>query len=102
MYAGNMFNGFDLTSASNYYYIDLFAIACMLGSIWLLGNQRRAGFVVGLLGATSFVIFGVLAESLFAILGNLLLAGIYIRGWLCWKPQKTLAAEFPWISMDQK
>ena len=81
------FTGFDLSSASNYFFIDLFAIICMLGSIWLLGNQRRAGFAVGLMGAISFVIFGLLAESLFAILGNLLLGAIYLRGWFRWTPQ---------------
>ena len=81
---------FDLSTASNYYFIDLFAIVCMLSSIWLLGNQRRSGFVVGLLGAISFVVFGVLAESLFAILGNLLLGAIYLRGWFRWTPRESV------------
>lgn len=78
----------DLTfdSAFNYYFIDLIGMICMLASIWLLGNQRRSGFVIGLIGATSFVVFGVLAESLFAIIGNSILAVIYIRGWLRWNP----------------
>ncbi|MDG2291177.1 MAG: hypothetical protein P8L37_00840 [Phycisphaerales bacterium] len=76
------------SNAANYYYIDLVGMICMLASIWLLGNQKRSGFVIGLVGASSFVVFGVLADSLFAILGNSILAIIYIRGWLCWKPQK--------------
>ena len=81
---------FDFAAASNYFFIDLFAIICMLSSIWLLGNHRRFGFVVGLTGAIAFVIFGVLAESLFAILGNLLLGAIYLRGWFCWTPQEAV------------
>ena len=73
-----------LEMTDNFFFIDLLGIVCMLGSIWLLGNQVRAGFVVGLIGAISFVIFGFLAASLFAILGNLILALIYIRGWYRW------------------
>ena len=72
------------SNAANYYYIDLVGMICMLASIWLLGNQRRSGFVIGLVGASSFVVFGILAESLFAILGNSILAIIYIRGWYRW------------------
>ena len=81
--------GFDLASASNYYYIDLFAIACMLGSIWLLGNQRRAG-VRRWPARGNFVrdLRRACRESVRHPRENLLLAGIYIRGWLCWKPQK--------------
>jgi hypothetical protein len=80
--------GMDLTfeTAAGYYFIDLLGIICMLASIWLLGNQRRSGFVIGLVGATSFVVFGVLALSLFAIIGNSILAVIYIRGWIRWNP----------------
>ena len=73
-----------ISNAANYYYIDLVGMICMLASIWLLGNQRRSGFIIGLIGASSFVAFGVLAESLFAILGNSILAIIYIRGWYRW------------------
>ena len=73
-----------ISNAANYYYIDLVGMICMLASIWLLGNQRRFGFVIGLIGASSFVVFGILADSLFAILGNSILAIIYIRGWFCW------------------
>ena len=76
------------SNAANYYYIDLVGMVCKQASIWMLGNQKRSGFVIGLVGASSFVVFGILAESLFAILGNSILAIIYIRGWLCWKPKK--------------
>ena len=81
---------FDFSATANYYFIDLFAIVCMLSSIWLLGNHRRSGFVVGIMGAVAFVIFGLLAESLFAILGNLLLGAIYLRGWIRWTPRESV------------
>jgi hypothetical protein len=80
------------SQAANYYYIDLVGMVCMLASIWLLGNQRRSGFAIGLVGASAFVIFGILAASLFAIIGNSILAIIYIRGWYRWNQGTTATA----------
>ena len=69
----------------NHYGLDLLAVVLMFISLWLLGNRRREGFLFGLLAALAFVAFNGLVDSLWGILGNLLLAGVNIRGWLRWE-----------------
>ena len=43
----------------NHLDLDLVAVVLMFISLWLLGNQRREGFIFGLLAALAFVAFNV-------------------------------------------
>jgi len=74
----------------NHLGLDLIAVVLMFVSLWLLGNQRREGFIFGLLAALAFVAFNGLVDSFWGILGNLILAILNIRGWMRWEtPPRT-------------
>jgi len=76
----------------NHLGLDLVAVVLMFISFWLLGNQRREGFIFGLLAALAFVAFNGMVDSLWGILGNLVLAGLSIRGWIRWEQATSSAA----------
>ena len=78
-----------LETLSQHYFIDLVAVICMFVSIWLLGNQKREGFVFGMIAAVAFIAFNGLVESIPGIVGNLVLLGLNIRGWNRWNPAGT-------------
>ena len=69
----------------NHLGLDLIAVVLMFVSLWRLGNQRREGFIFGLLAALAFVAFNGLVDSFWGILGNLILAILNIRGWMRWE-----------------
>ncbi len=71
---------------AQHYFIDLVAVVCMFVSIWLLGNQKREGFVFGMIAAVAFIAFNGLVESVPGIVGNLVLLALNIRGWNRWNP----------------
>tara|TARA_Y100000589_G_scaffold180726_2_gene171074 strand:- start:8812 stop:9132 length:321 start_codon:yes stop_codon:yes gene_type:complete len=75
-----------LETLSQHYFIDLVAVICMFVSIWLLGNQKREGFVFGMIAAAGFIAFNGLVESIPGVVGNLVLLGLNIRGWNRWNP----------------
>ncbi len=76
----------------NHLGLDLVAVVLMFVSLWLLGNQRREGFIFGLLAALAFVAFNGMVDSFWGILGNLVLAGLNIRGWIRWQQAPSTAA----------
>jgi len=76
----------------NHLGLDLVAVVLMFISLWLLGNQRREGFIFGLLAALAFVAFNGMVDSFWGILGNLVLAGLNIRGWIRWQQATGTAA----------
>ena len=76
----------------NHLGLDLVAVVLMFVSLWLLGNQRREGFIFGLLAALAFVAFNGMVDSFWGILGNLVLAGLNIRGWIRWQQATSTAA----------
>ena len=67
-----------------YYAVDWSATAGTLVSLWLLGEQRRLGFVVGAAAATGWFAFGVLAGSTATMIANSLLFVLYVRGYRRW------------------
>ena len=75
-----------LETLSQHYFIDLVAVICMFVSIWLLGNQKREGFLFGMIAAAAFIAFNGLVESIPGVVGNLVLLGLNIRGWNRWNP----------------
>jgi hypothetical protein len=70
-----------------YYGLDWVATGFSLASIYFLGDHRRAGFSAGMIGAVLWAAFGILASSVAGTLLNVLLCGLFLRGYLRWKPQ---------------
>ena len=69
-----------------YYGLDWVATGFSLASIYFLGDARRAGFMLGLLGAVLWAVFGILANSVAGTLLNVLLCGLFLRGYMRWRP----------------
>jgi hypothetical protein len=68
-----------------YYGVDWLATAGTLVSLWLLGEQRRSGFVIGMAAAAGWFAFGMLASSVAAIIANSLLFALNVRGYWRWQ-----------------
>ncbi len=71
-----------------YYGVDWAAMALTLVAIYLLGDRRRMGFVLMILGNACWVVLGVLTGSLAMILANLVFAGMNVRGLVKWSADR--------------
>lgn len=73
--------------ADNYYFLDSIAMVFAFLGVWMLGNQRRLGFVIFSISNIIWVAFGLVLEKngVGVIVGNLLFLVINARGWLRWK-----------------
>ncbi len=67
-----------------YYAVDWLATVGTLVSLWMLGEQRRFGFVVGAAAAAGWFAFGVLTGSAAALIANTLLFVLNLRGYRRW------------------
>jgi hypothetical protein len=68
-----------------YYGVDWLAMASTLISLWLLGEQRRSGFLVGMVAAGCWFAFGILAGSLANPIANALFFALNVRGYRRWQ-----------------
>lgn len=83
---------FLLESLQQYYGLDWIAMISSFLSVYLLGNRYRLGFVFGVIGALSWLLFNSLVDSLPGVVSNLVLIGLHIRGYMRWqhgKPDET-------------
>lgn len=64
--------------------LDWLATVASLASIYYLGDGRRVGFTLGMLGAVLWCAFGVMAGSVAGALLNALLLGLFMRGYRKW------------------
>jgi hypothetical protein len=67
-----------------YYGFDWAAMVLTLLAIYMLGDKQRLGFVVMMAGNVSWVVVGILAESLAMILANLVFGAMNVRGLIKW------------------
>jgi len=68
-----------------YYGVDWAATAGTLVSLWLIGDQRRSGFLVGMAASAGWFAFGMLAASTAALIANGLLFALNMRGYWRWQ-----------------
>lgn len=73
-----------LDGLTGYWGVDWLAIVATVAGMWLLGGERRMGFVVYGVGAAAWVATGILAESWAMILGNAAFIVVNARGYLRW------------------
>jgi hypothetical protein len=78
-----------------YYGLDWAATAFSLASIYFIGDGRRAGFTLGMAGAVLWAAFGVMASSAAGTLLNVLLFGLFTRGYLKHGRSKPSPASVP-------
>ena len=68
-----------------YYGIDWTAMIMTFCFLYYVGEEKRSGFVFGILASISWLIFGILAESIANILANLIFITLNVRGYVKWK-----------------
>jgi len=69
---------------TQYYGVDLIATAITFLGIYQLGNKKRIGFIMTLIGNLMWLAFGVMTSSLGILIANLGLAMLNIRGYYKW------------------
>jgi hypothetical protein len=75
--------------------LDWVATVASLASIYYLGDGRRAGFTLGMLGAVLWCVFGVLVGSIAGALLNALLFLLFLRGYRKWEARRDPSAFGP-------
>jgi nicotinamide riboside transporter PnuC len=68
-----------------YYGVDWLAMVSTFLSLWLLGERRRAGFLIGMVAAGFWFAFGILAGSLANPIANTLFFALNLRGYWRWR-----------------
>lgn len=69
---------------TNYYGVDWILFALVFWHIWLLGNQRRSAFLVGMLATVFGATFGVMSGSLATTVMNITFCFLHWRAYLKW------------------
>ncbi len=69
---------------SYYYFTDWIGMALIFSGVFSLGNQKRYGFIFGLLSNISWFAFGILSASIATILANVILFILNLRGYIKW------------------
>jgi hypothetical protein len=69
---------------TQYYLVDWVGMCCIILTIYKIGEKKRCGFLFGVMGSIAWLIFSVLAQSLASISLNIIMIGLYIRGYVKW------------------
>ena len=70
-----------------YYGFDWLAMFCGLSGMFLLGSKSKYGFVLCMLGSSSWIAVGFLVNSFPLIFGSSIFIILQIRGLLNWHKQ---------------
>ena len=71
--------------------IDWLAFACGVTGTYLIGNKYKVGFILSMIGNSSWLVLGVLTESYGLMISSLVSVMMYARGWLRWHRSGSLA-----------
>ena len=71
--------------ALQYYGVDWLIMLTVFAGIFLLGNKRREGFLIGMISALFGLIFSFQIGSIANTIASVVLLGLYLRGYLAWK-----------------
>jgi hypothetical protein len=69
---------------TEYYGLDWVAMIAGLATIYLLGSKKRSGFIVGIIAGIVWTAVNLIAEIWPGIILNVILIGLYIRGYVNW------------------
>lgn len=69
---------------TNYYGIDILAMALTFIGLILIGNKNKFGFIFALLGNSIWIVLGFWIGSFGLLFANLVLIIIYIRNFIKW------------------
>ena len=72
-----------------YYGIDWLAMVLTFLAIWQIGNKNKIGFILMMFGNTSWVVVGVLTESIAMVIANIIFFCMNFRAIMKWSKDKT-------------
>jgi 4-amino-4-deoxy-L-arabinose transferase-like glycosyltransferase len=75
----------ELFQVHRYYGTDYMAAACVIVAMVLLGDRRRAGFLLYMLATCFAMAFAIMAHSFPIIVTNGIVFGLNLRGFLKWR-----------------
>ena len=68
-----------------YYAVDWTGFALTLGSLYMLGNHRRVGFLLGAASSVAWCAFSVMADSQATVVANSVFFVMNLRGYVKWR-----------------
>lgn len=71
-------------SAIQFYGTDWLGMVLIVLSIYLIGEENKIGFILGVLGSLSWVVFALLVKSYPTLFLNITLVFLNTRGYLKW------------------
>ena len=72
---------------SRYYGSDWVATALTMLAIYLLGNKRKEGFVIMIIGNLCWVALGLIVHSIAMVIANVVFIVMNLRGFMKWSSQ---------------
>ena len=70
---------------TKFYGIDILAMFLTFSGIYLIGNKKKFGFLVALLGNVIWVSLGFWVQSFGLIFANFVIVLLYLRNYIRWK-----------------
>jgi hypothetical protein len=67
-----------------YYGTDWLAMILAFCFLYLVGEKKRYGFVLGIFSSISWLVFAVLAHSIANVIANIIFIFLNMRGYLNW------------------
>lgn len=68
-----------------YYGVDWILLILSVINLWLLGNGKKFGFIIGVVSNIFGIIFGIMIESYASPAMNIMFMIMNIRGYLKWR-----------------
>lgn len=72
----------------NYFGTDWLAMGLTFIAIHQIGNKQRSGFIFMITGNCTWVVVGILTDSIALIIANIIFAIMNLRAFLKWSAQK--------------
>ena len=76
-----------------FYGVDWIAMIFTFVAIWQIGNKNKMGFMLMMLGNTSWIVVGYLTGSLAMIIANIIFLLMNLRAIIKWSVPKTKVNE---------
>ena len=73
------------TSLFQYYGSDWLAAALLIVYLYLIGEKKRFGFIIGIFSACSWLIYAYLTHSIANFMINILTIFLFIQNYRKWK-----------------
>ena len=74
--------------AFQYYGIDWIIMLTVFSGIFLLGDKKRQGFILGTVSSVFGIVFSFQIGSIANAIASAVLLGLYLRGYFSWQEER--------------